>query len=118
MMQTTTLPARAEVAAQLAAALGTLMAAQDRLLETTATMLHARMLLARHEDSVLLADPVQLDGKNAEVRAAQLRALTANERLEADQAEWERTQAVAALDMARETVRVWRSTAALVAMPE
>lgn len=116
--ETTTLPARGAVAAQLAAALAELLAAEEDVMRATLSLLEARRHLLQAEDRVLLADPPILDGKNAEVRAAQLRAATTFERDDVDAAERERTGAISALDRARECCRTWRSTAALVAVPE
>jgi hypothetical protein len=96
-------PPRATVAAELVAARDALLTAEGGLLDSTLWLNDARRLLQDTEDYVLLAPSGHLDGKNAEVRAAQLRDLTRKERRSVEQCEDARLRAVSALEQARAT---------------
>lgn len=90
--------------------------AEERLLKAQAAYDRAKEALADAEAALLLGrGEVQIDGKNAEVRAAQIREATAAERRAVQEASKELALARAQVEVRRQELSTWRAIARLVA---
>lgn len=96
-----------------------LMALPDEIAKAEEAVLHANMrlgtakeVLQQKEDDLLLGNVI--DGKNAEIRAAQMRQHTQNEREALADAELNLRHAAARLNKAREELRALQAVADLL----
>lgn len=89
-------------------------AAEDAVLEANGRVLTAKEALQAAEDALTLTPDGPINGKNAEVRAAQMRQYTEEERAELAEAEIEQKNAVARLGRARDEFRALRAVADLL----
>lgn len=93
-----------------------LVEAEERLLKAQAEYDRATEALKDAEAALLLGrGPAQIDGKNAEARAAQMREATAAERKAVQEAGEALAHARAQVEVRRQELSTWRAIARLVA---
>ncbi|MEK3882388.1 hypothetical protein [Paenibacillus sp. PL2-23] len=86
--------------------------AEDAVLEANLHVLGAKVALQAKEDMLLLSNAI--DGKNAEIRAAQTREKTVNERGDLDEAELNLKNAVTRLGRLRDEFKALRAVVDLL----
>jgi len=114
-MLTEILPSKATVATRLEASLTALLTAEQAVLETTLELVDARQQLQEAEDRALLADPPLIDGKNAEIRAAQLRDVAPDRLGKVQFLEDKHLRVKTTLEGARATLSTYKALARLLA---
>lgn len=87
-------------------------AAEEATLQANMKLVTAKEMLQQKEDSLLLGNAI--DGKNAEIRAAQLRQYTEHERESLADAELNLKNAVARLGRARDEFRALQAIVELI----
>lgn len=91
---------------------GEIAAAEDAVLGANGFLVQAKEALQRKEDSLLLGN--EIDGKNAEIRAAQMRAFTELEREDLSEAELQLKNATTRLGRLRDEFRALQAVANLL----
>ncbi|OAB34156.1 hypothetical protein [Paenibacillus glacialis] len=86
--------------------------AEEVVLQANATLVSAKELLQQKEDDLLLGN--MIDGKNAEIRSAQMRLNTLNEREGLTDAEMELKNAVTRLGRSRDEFRALQAVTSLL----
>ncbi|MFB9273425.1 hypothetical protein [Cohnella cellulosilytica] len=87
-------------------------AAEDKVLQAQDKVLEAKDILQLKEDSLWLNGSI--DGKNAEIRSAQMRSFTELQRIEVSDAERELKLAAVRLQQLRDRFRALRSVVDLL----
>ncbi|KPV60754.1 hypothetical protein QJ48_04345 [Paenibacillus sp. A3] len=103
---------RQSIISKLLALPAKIAAEEDNVLQAHANLIEAKGILQQKEDSLLLGNII--DGKNAEIRAAQMREYTEDERKHLIEAELNLKNAVARLERYRDEFRALRSVAELL----
>ncbi|MFB0841835.1 hypothetical protein [Paenibacillus oleatilyticus] len=103
---------RQSIISKLLALPAKIAAEEDNVLQAHANLIEAKGILQQKEDSLLLGNII--DGKNAEIRAAQMREYTEDERKHLIEAELSLKNAVARLERYRDEFRALRSVAELL----
>ena len=91
---------------------GEIAAGEDALLEANRQVVLAKEVLQQKEDDLLLGN--MIDGKNAEIRAAQMRQHTEHERLNLSNAELQLKNATTRLGRLRDEFRALQAVASLL----
>ncbi|GIO36246.1 hypothetical protein J41TS12_11070 [Paenibacillus antibioticophila] len=86
--------------------------AEDAVLEAHGQLVQAKEALQRKEDDVLLGNGI--DGKNAEIRAAQMRQHTELEREDLSEAEMKLKNAAVRLGKLKDELRALQAAASLL----
>ncbi len=87
-------------------------AAEDAVLEANGQLVQAKDALQRKEDDLLLGN--EIDGKNAEIRAAQMRQRTELEREDLSEAELTLKNAAVRLGKLKDELRALQAAAGLL----
>ena len=101
-----------QIMARILALPAEIAAAEEVVLQANGAVILAKDMLQQKEDSLLLGNVI--DGKNAEIRAAQLRQHTQNEREALADAELNLKNAVARLGKVRDEFRALRAVVDLL----
>lgn len=91
---------------------GEIAEAEDEVLSANVQLVQAKEALQQKEDGLLLGNVI--DGKNAEIRAAQMRAHTENERDILSDAELNLKNAVTRLNKLKDEFRALQTVAGLL----
>lgn len=88
--------------------------AEEAVLQAHGRVMTAKEKLQWKEDALLLDKNNTIDGKNAEIRAAQLRSFTQNEREELADAEYNLKTATSRLERLHVQLKAFRAVADLI----
>ncbi|AZS15326.1 hypothetical protein [Paenibacillus lutimineralis] len=101
-----------DIANRLLALPGEIATAEDSVLEANRQVILAKEILQQKEDDLLLGNAI--DGKNAEIRAAQMRQHTEHERLNLSNAELHLKNDVTRLGRLKDEFRALQAVANLL----
>lgn len=101
-----------EIANRLLALPSEISAAEDEVLRATVSLVTAKEMLQQKEDDLLLGNVIE--GKNAEIRAAQMRAHTVDERGNLSEAELNLKNAAVRLGKLKDELRALQAAAGLL----